>query len=349
MIEAKAALLASWLVLLVACCGLPFSTLIPRVATSASMRLAPVALGWILLLCAATLLYFRGMPSATSPLTLSLPFLAPSLGVQAAAVLGGLTALPLLATVTWWAPKLSLAAWPGVSFLAAGVFSAVLPRLSFRNTGLPLVPTLVALLGFGIVATLLMGQFGSPVLFWAIWHHWGAYAAPARAMAAGGVPFRDFPVQYGMGPTLLIAALGSKDLFFGIYLATAIVNTLYLLALSACVLLVLRDSPRGVALLAILALTCAVLLWTGYPPDEAGPMMTPSVDGMRFLPLTLLILAILWGERHARPVTALGYMGWLFGLAWSPEAGVYATIVWFPYLALRTAQKRGESTFGGVG
>ena len=37
-----------------------------------------------------------------------------------------------------------------------------------------------------------------------------------------------------------------------------------------------------------------------------------------------------------------------FSVAWSPEAAVYATIVWFPYLALRAAQKRGVSTLRGV-
>ena len=77
-------------------------------------------------------------------------------------------------------------------------------------------------------------------------------------------------------------------------------------------------------------------------------MMTPSVDGMRFLPLAFLILAILWGEAAGRPIGALGYAVWLFSLAWSPEAGVYATIVWFPYLGLRAAQARGVSTFGSV-
>ena len=62
------------------------------------------------------------------------------------------------------------------------------------------------------------------------------------------------------------------------------------------------------------------------------------------MPLGLLILAILLGEAAEHPVTVLGYAVWLCSLAWSPEAGVYATIVWFPYLALRTAQRRGATT-----
>ena len=232
--------------------------------------------------------------------------------------------------------------------MIVGVISASLPRRAFREVGLPLGLTLATLVVPAIVAALLFGQFGSPLRFGSIWHHWGAYVAPAQAMLAGGVPFRDFPVQYGMGPTLVITALSSKDLFFGTYMATAIANALYLLALGASVLLALREAPRGLAFLAILATTCAVLLWTGYPPNEGGPLMTPSVDGMRFLPLALLILAILWSEAVGRPVGAPGYAAWLFSVAWSPEAAVYATIVWFPYLALRAAQKRGVSTLRGV-
>jgi hypothetical protein len=71
-------------------------------------------------------------------------------------------------------------------------------------------------------------------------------------------------------------------------LGTVLANALYLLAMVASVGLALRKSLRGLALLATLAMACSALVWT--------PMMTPSVDGMRFLPLALLMLAILWGE-----------------------------------------------------
>jgi hypothetical protein len=77
-------------------------------------------------------------------------------------------------------------------------------------------------------------------------------------------------------------------------------------------------------------------------------MMTPSVDGMRFLPLALLMLAIFRGEAVERPILGLGYALWLFGLAWSPEAGAYTTIVWFPYLALRAAQKERSGSPGAI-
>lgn len=353
MIEGKSALLALWLVVLITCCAAPFGLLISRASKALPARLAPSALGVTVLFGAATLLMLRVLlspPAATSPLVLSLAFVAPLLRVRPGGLtaLGGLAALPLIAPVTWWKPDMALGLPQSVAFLIVGVLAAALPRLPFRATGIPAAPVLATLLALAAIAALLMGQFDSPLRFWWIWHHWGAYVAPAEAMLGGGVPFHEFPVQYGMGPTLLISALGRKDLWFGLYRATALSNALYLLVLAASVGLALRKSPRGLALLAILAIACAVLLWTGYPPEESGPMLAPSVDGMRFLPLALLIFAILLGEAVERPVTALGYVVWLCSLAWSPEAGVYATIVWFPYLALREAQRRGANTPGAV-
>jgi hypothetical protein len=353
MIEGKSTLLALWLAMLAAVCALPFAILISGAPKAWAARLAPPALSATLLFGGATLLWLgalHGPPVPTSPLVLSLAFLAPPLmaGRDGLVALGGLAALPLLATATWWAPDMALGLPGSLAFLIVGLLAAALPRAPLQAAGLPLAPALAAALGLGVVSAILLGQFGSPLLFEAIWHHWGAYVAPAQAMIAGGVPFRDFPVQYGMGPTLLIAALSNGDLWFGTYLATALANTLYLLAMVACVGLALRTSRRGTALLAALAMACAVLAWTGYPPDLGGPMITPSVDGMRFLPLALLILAMFSGEAVERPILGLGYALWLFGLAWSPEAGVYATVVWFPYLALRMAQKKDLRSPGAV-
>jgi hypothetical protein len=65
-------------------------------------------------------------------------------------------------------------------------------------------------------------------------------------MIAGGVPFRDFPVQYGIGPTLLISAMSNGDLWFGTYLGTVLANALYLLAMVAFSSLALR-ALRAVA------------------------------------------------------------------------------------------------------
>ena len=123
---------------------------------------------------------------------------------------------------------------------------------------------------------------------------------------------------------------------------------LYLLTLSVCLYFLLENVPRGLALVVLLALLCAVLLWAGFPPYEMGPMVTPSTGGMRFLPLAALTMLILQGEHEGQKRLILGYACWLFSFAWSPEAGIYATIVWFPYIGLYSAQARGISTASGI-
>lgn len=50
-----------------------------------------------------------------------------------------------------------------------------------------------------------------------LWHHWGAYISPAELLLSGAIIFHDFPVQYGLGPTLLIASSCGHDCWQGMY------------------------------------------------------------------------------------------------------------------------------------
>lgn len=268
---------------------------------------------------------------------LSLVLVLPLLVLGLGPALGGLAALPLLAGMVWWAPALELSPGRAALFVALGGLAAWLPRLLPQGAGLKRGWIFLGLSLLGLAAVAFTGVFTTPNAFWALWHHWGAFTAPSEAMLAGAIPFRDFPVQYGMGPTLLVALLGRDDPWLGIYLAAGLTHLLYLLAMGGCVLALLRDAPQGRVLLALAAMAAAILLWTGYPPDYLGPLATPSVGGMRFLPLALLLLAIL---RHEAAGTAPGWTGhalWFLALAWSPEAGFHTTLVWWPYLALRQA------------
>jgi len=346
MIEEKAALFALWLGLVCLACALPFGLLTPRFANARTTLSAVTALGWAPALCGLCVLMARGATGI--PLMLSLIFAAPLFGQSRQALLGGLAALPLLAATTWWEPGFLWLGWPAaLVFVVVGGVATLLPRWMTAKTGLPLAATLAALLVPAAAAAFLTGPFDLARPFRTLWHHWGAYVAPVQALLAGGEPFRDFPVQYGMGPTLAIATFGGQDPWEGIFWATATLNGLYLLVMAACVGLMTRRVARGLALLAMLALAASVLLWTGYPVDFAGTLVTPSVGGLRFLPLALLILTILWDEAGKR-AALLGWVVWALSLAWSPEAAVYATIVWFPVLALRAAQAKSADTPGKV-
>ena len=112
--------------------------------------------------------------------------------------------------------------------------------------------------------------------------------------------------------------------------------------------LLTRKLPIGLTLVALAAMGCAILMWTGYPPDFKGPIATPSVDGIRFFPLAALLFFIIAAEELGFRMDAVGHALWLLGVVWSPEAAFYATVVWWPYLALRRAQTIGATSVPDV-
>lgn len=338
MFESKSALILSYLGLVGTACLWPFLLQIrPRWPWGRALQI----LLWTALPVGAVLLLAnRGAVGMLAPVVLASVIVLPLFRLGVPAVLAGICGVVFLSTLLWWAPAAELSLAQGLAFVLIGLGAALLPWLSPTREGLPTWPSLALLAAAGLAAVLGTGVFSVPVPFLSLWHHWGAYVAPAEALLAGGVPFRDFTVQYGMGPTLLLAGLCGSDCWPGMFGAVAAVNLIHLFALGGCVLLLTRRFPRGLALLALLAMMVSALVWTGYPPNWMGWMIAPSVGGMRFAPLSLLLLHILWTEAGDRPNDAVGHSLWLFGLAWSPETGFFCSLVWWPYLALREAQLR---------
>lgn len=347
MIEQKAALLAVYGGLLLAACILPFALQLRTYKYPLAWTVDRV-FGVTLAVGGSALLAVRGLPGLTSPLVLSIAFAAPLILSGAGYAVGGILALPLLAAATWWDPGLRLDATRAGIFLVVGIFAAVLPRLLPRTEGAPPFLSLLALLLLGVVAVSLTGVMGSPQGFGTLWHHWSVYVGAAEAFLGGAIPFQDYPVQYGMGPTLLLAALCRGECWTGTYIAAGATNLLYLLAMAGCVVALTRKLPMGLAVVALAAMGCAILMWTGYPPDFKGPIATPSVDGMRFFPLAALLVFIVVAEESGFRQDVAGHSLWLLGVVWSPEAAFYATVVWWPYLALRRAQTIGATSVTGV-
>jgi hypothetical protein len=341
-IEQKAALLAVYGVLLLAACILPFALLL-RTYKNPPAWIIDRVFGAVLAAGGIALLVARGLPALTSPLVLSIAFAAPLLVLGAEYAVGGLLALPLLAAATWWDPGLELGAIQAGIFVALGLLATALPRLLPQTKGAPLI-SLLALFLLGVAAVTLTGVVSSPQGFGTLWHHWSVYVGAAEALIGGAIPFQDYPVQYGMGPTLVLAALCHGECWTGTYIAIAAVNLLYLMAMAGCVVMLMRKLPMGLALVALTAMGCAILTWTGYPADYWGPNTTPSVDGMRFLPFAALLFFILLAEERGIRKDAAGHALWFLGLVWSPEAAFYATVVWWPYLALRRAQANEASS-----
>jgi hypothetical protein len=272
---------------------------------------------------------------------LSLILLLPLLGLGQNALLGGIAAVLLFAPVTWWSPNLHLSTAATCLFILIGAGAAYLPGLlpaPTEKTGAPLILRTMAFATLiGLAVGLLTAPFGSREPIYFAWHHWGAYLAPVEAWLAGGLPYRDFPVQYGIGPTALLAGVCGSDCWSGLYDTTIFANALYFSALSGCVVLLTGGASRGLRWLALAALWCATFVWTAFPADLGSAAMTPSVAGLRFLPIALLLLYILSAERSGRHRDWIGHAIWLCDLFWSPEGALFGTLMWWPYLAMRDA------------
>jgi len=197
------------------------------------------------------------------------------------------------------------------------------------------------LLAAGAVLAII-GTFGTGVLesstFRLVaWHHWGAFTAPAEDMRSGGRIFRDFPAQYGLGPTTLLAAACRHACWGGMYLSAAGTNFI-LVAIGLLMVASLRwKTTLGMAIV-LAAAASAMLFWIAFPSAVGSPTATPSVGGLRFLP-PLALAAFLWGCEAHRPASRLwlpvGLALFAVGALWSPESLFMSLAVWGPYFCLR--------------
>lgn len=167
------------------------------------------------------------------------------------------------------------------------------------------------------------------------WHHWSAYIGPAQMIAAGALPLRDIPLQYGLGPSLILAKGCIIGNCWETMYWTAGLTTIVQTFLIAHIVLKLGRfrNPASVVIVLIITLA-ACLLWTAYPPDLLPTLAVPSTSGMRFLPGTVLLTWIVDRIMRHDPMTTSakwGHLLWLACIFWSPEAGFQATTIWAPY------------------
>ena len=191
-------------------------------------------------------------------------------------------------------------------------------------------------------ALTIVGTFGTGVLEsstfrFVAWHHWGAFTAPAEDMKSGGRIFHDFPAQYGLGPTTLLAAACRHACWGGMYLSAATANFV-LVAIGLLMIGGLRLKTTFGLAVALAAAASAMLFWVAYPAAVGSPTVTPSVGGLRFLPPAALA-ALLWWIESYRPASRrwapLGFGLFAIGALWSPESLFMSLAVWGPYYCLR--------------
>ena len=161
-----------------------------------------------------------------------------------------------------------------------------------------------------------------------LWHHWSAYIGPAELLREGVRPLADMPLQYGIGPTTVIAWACRSDCWRGAYLFFGISILCHALIIGALAWSC-RSGDRWRDALMLTCVIAALFFWTAYPPRASSPLGSPSVSGVRGLPAELLVAWIILA-RPLAPVlrNAVGHLIWLVCLVWAPEAGFQATLIW---------------------
>jgi hypothetical protein len=239
-------------------------------------------------------------------------------------LLAAAAAIILVLSLAWWriAPS-------AVAPLPLAAFAVILGGLmvGFSDSwhrrpdtlAIPLAMCLVA--GFLLLIDLGGYRPGEPILE-ALAHHWGAFIGPVLQIQAGLVPFYDIPLQYGLGPTLMIAT-ACRDT--GCWTSTEIIVVIMDLANA---LLILRMAlatavPRGWLwhCTAMIAVFAALFLWTGFPADGSSLLAVPSVGGIRFLPTTLVACLLFFGF----PTGATAAL--VPAVLWSPESAAMSVAV----------------------
>jgi hypothetical protein len=178
------------------------------------------------------------------------------------------------------------------------------------------------------------------------WHHWGAYVGPAQMVLAGAVPLHDIPLQYGLGPTLLLSVLGHQGAWMAMFVAAGSLTLLMVALLCGLALRLWRPAPLSTRVLLCLIVSWACLAWTAYPASMMSSLATPSTTGMRFAPGVMMLAALAVMQlRHAHGRSApwlVGHALWLLCAIWSPEAGVQASVVWVPAFFWNRAVRDGR-------
>ncbi|QWD35724.1 hypothetical protein G6674_01615 [Polynucleobacter paneuropaeus] len=224
--------------------------------------------------------------------------------------------------------------------LPFGLFIGILLMLTFTP-------------GIGLVTT----SFGQ-------WHHWGAYIGPAELVLNGAIPFNDIPLQYGFGPTIIIAAACATSCWNAFYWSAGIGTTLITLALAYIAIKIYQ--PKNIieqAIILLIVLLCSIF-YTAYPANLLSVLATPSTSGLRFLPGVLMLCLIVHqitkkDNRDTIANTSTNilearhvpmHLLWIASFLWAPEAAIQTSVLWIPYCAWsRLYQLRGLSlTLGAL-
>ena len=274
-------------------------------------------------------------------------------GIVALAVLG------VVALIAWMSAG-GLVYWTGVSdwflgspwrflviALAAAVSITGLPRFgeSPESKAAPGVAFRIASVLLLLVLIVLSFRTNPVVEF----YHWSFWVGPIEQLRQGGWLLHDTPSQYGFLSILIPAIMpGSAWISFWYYQAAiyAVVGVL--------MFVIFRRLRGGVGNLALSFLVVLTTLF--FRPRTASlilpAQMTPSGGPVRFLWCFVLLGWLLLvfrdhaghKERTIHSIGAgfplVGHLIWICSIAWSFEAAIYSSAIWFSAFTVYLIQRR---------
>ena len=255
-------------------------------------------------------------------------------------------ALCISVTIPWWRrhggvfdySAFELLVFGLITFLISSVFTEKEPIVEHGFSFKWLLPyaLLAAMLSFST------STYSRVILM--LWHHWGAYIGSAEMLLSGAAVFHDFPVQYGLGPTTLIAGTCFGDCWRGMYFVAGFTTFLFSVLIGTLALALTRKHWPAERLIVLMLCLAACFFWTAFPPTLSSPMATPSVSGLRFLPVVLMVTYLFFTPKieHSKTRMFIAHGLWGFGVLWSPESAFYLTCVWWPYYIF---VRRGKGDF----
>lgn len=180
-------------------------------------------------------------------------------------------------------------------------------------------------------------------------YHWGFWTGPIEQLRQGGWLLHDTPSQYGFLSILIPAMLpGSAWISFWYYQAViyAVVGVL--------MFVIVRRLRGGVGNLALSFLVvCTTLFFRPRSDSLILPaQMTPSGGPVRFLWCFVLLGWLLLvfrdhaghKERTIHSIGAgfplVGHLIWICSIAWSFEAAIYSSAIWFSAFTVYLIQRR---------
>jgi hypothetical protein len=218
----------------------------------------------------------------------------------------------------------------GLPRLSDGVESKAAPGVAFRIASI-----------FALLVLIAFSFRTNPIVEF---YHWGFWIGPMEQVRQGGWLLRDTPSQYGFLSILIPTGMpGSawQSFWFFQGLVYAIV--------AAMMFVMFRKLRGGVGNLMLSILLVFTTLF--FRPRSAAlilpAQMTPSGGPVRFLWCFVLLAWLLhvWAEARDSEKAPngnfliVGHVIWVCSIAWSFEAAIYSSAIWFSAVAVFLAQR----------